>query len=109
MKDIAPQLLSEIVQRIVKIVHPQKIFLYGSHAYGQPHDDSDIDLLVVVESSTIPSRKRAAIIYSALRGLFLPVEAKVDTIEEFEHRSHWLSSIERVVAEKGRVLYESPA
>jgi hypothetical protein len=43
--------------------------------------------------------------YRALRGLFLPTEIKVVTREEFERRAQWLSSIEHVVQEKGRVLY----
>lgn len=41
-------------------------------------------------------------------GLRVPVEVKVVTEAEFERRSHWISSIERIVEEKGKLLYESP-
>jgi hypothetical protein len=41
--------------------------------------------------------RRAVEAYRALRGLFLPAEIKVVTQAEFERRSQWLSSIERVV------------
>ena len=107
MKALNTEILQEAILRIVNKVQPEKIYLYGSHAYGIPHDSSDIDLLVIVKDSSVSIRKQAVTMYSALRGLLLPVEIKVDTRDEFERRSHWISSIERVVAEKGRILYES--
>ena len=115
MKRIDPVLLEEAVRRIVATLQPERIYLYGSHAYGQPHKDSDVDLLVVVtdrqshRTATTPTHRRAVEAYRALRGLFLPAEIKVVTKAAFERRAQWLSSIERVVEEKGRVLYESQA
>lgn len=107
MKTIDPALLKEAVRRIVAVLQPEVIYLYGSHAYGQPHEDSDVDLLIVVGDSSPLPRKSAIEAYSALRGPFLPVEVKVVTRAEFERRAEWLSSIERVVRRKGKVLYES--
>jgi len=107
VRTIDRELLDEIVRRIVAALQPEVIYLYGSHAYGHPHEDSDVDLLVVVRDSSLPSYRRAIVAYRALRGLFLPAEVKVVTHAEFDRRSQWLSSIERVVKEKGKVLYES--
>ena len=101
MKTIDQELLQETVQRIVVALRPEAIYLYGSHAYGHPHEDSDVDLFVVVHDSSLPPHKRAIEAYRALRGLFLPAEVKVVTRAEFERRGQWLSSIERVVREKG--------
>lgn len=105
MKTIDSALLNETVQRIVATFDPIAIYLYGSHAYGQPHQDSDIDLLVVVNDSSLPPHQRAVTAYRALRGLFVPVEIKVATRAEFERRARWQSSIEKTVQEKGKVLY----
>ena len=107
MRTIDRELLDETVRRIVAALQPEVIYLYGSHAYGHPHEDSDVDLFVVVRDSLLPPHKRAIEAYRALRGLFLPAEVKVLTRAEFERRGQWLSSIERVVREKGKVLYES--
>jgi predicted nucleotidyltransferase len=107
MRRITQSLLQNATERIVRLSHPVRIYLYGSHAYGEPDDDSDIDILVVLKESSKPPHQRAVCIYSALRGLFAPFEIKVDTQKEFEKRSHWLSSVEQVVVEKGRLLYES--
>ena len=107
MRTIDQKLLNETVQRIVAALQPEAIYLYGSHAYGQPHQDSDVDLFVVVSDSVLPPHRRAVAVYRALRGLFLPAEVKVATRAEFERRAQWHSSVERIVSDKGRVLYES--
>ncbi|MEK7396962.1 MAG: nucleotidyltransferase domain-containing protein [Candidatus Poribacteria bacterium] len=109
MKNLDSNLLNEIVQRLVDALHPEKIYLFGSHAYGQPNDDSDVDLFIVVNDSDLPPRMKAVEGYRALSGILVPAEIKVATQSIFERRSHWLSSIERVVAEKGKLLYESRA
>lgn len=105
MRTIDSALLNETVRRIVATFDPIAVYLYGSHAYGQPHQDSDIDLLVVVSESTLPPHQRAVAAYRALQGLFAPVEIKVTTRAEFEQRARWQSSIEKIVQEKGKVLY----
>ncbi len=104
MRRLDPKLLDTAVQRIVDALQPEVVYLYGSHAYGQPGDDSDVDLLVVVSDSSLPAHRRAVPAYRALRGLFLPAEVKVVTRDEFEHRAQWLSSVERAVKQKGKVL-----
>ena len=39
--------LSEIVAKIVKEIHPERIILFGSRARGDARDDSDVDLMVI--------------------------------------------------------------
>lgn len=45
------QTLDEIVRRLVAEYQPEKIILFGSYAYGQPHADSDLDMLIIKETS----------------------------------------------------------
>ena len=40
-------LISQIVDKIIREYQPKKIILFGSYAYGEPNEDSDIDLLIV--------------------------------------------------------------
>ncbi len=109
MKILHTALLEEIVRRIVAALQPETIYLYGSHAYGQPHEDSDVDLLVVLRETTCSPHASAVAAYRALRGLCVPVEVQVVTRGEFERRAQWLSSVERVARKKGRILYASSA
>ena len=109
MKILHATLLEEIVRCIVAALQPETIYLYGSHAYGQPHEDSDVDLLVVLREATRSEHEGAIEAYRALRGLCVPAEVQVVTQSEFERRTQWLSSVERVAKEKGRILYASSA
>ncbi len=48
-RSISPT-IKKITNKIVKEYKPEKIILFGSYAWGKPHEDSDVDLLVVKAS-----------------------------------------------------------
>ena len=110
MKNLDKKQLQRALERIVKDLDPVAIYLYGSHAYGIPEEDSDIDILIIVgaeEGMPEGCYKKTVCAYRSLRGLKFPAELKVVSETEFENRSKWISSIERKVLEKGELLYES--
>lgn len=107
MKTLSPDILNEVVDRLVTHLQPETIYLYGSHAYGTPHVDSDVDLYVIVGESTLPPHVRDREAYRSLRGVVAPIEVMVATCSEFAERSQWLNSIERTISEKGQRLYAS--
>ena len=47
---ITQQEIQAVVDTIVANHHPEKIVLFGSYAYGEPNENSDLDLLVVKDS-----------------------------------------------------------
>ena len=53
--------IQKIVQQIVNHFHPQKVILFGSYAHGTPTADSDVDLLVVMETEEPPLHAAARI------------------------------------------------
>ena len=53
--------IQEIVQQIVEYFHPQKIILFGSHAYGTATVDSDVDLLMMMDTEEKPLHVAARI------------------------------------------------
>jgi len=79
MKHIPAELLEDIVRRLVDGLHPEKIILFGSHAYGEPDEASDIDLLIVVSESDEPRHHRARKAYGCLWGFTAPTELVVLT------------------------------
>lgn len=105
MVELDSEMMREVTRRIVSAAHPAQIILFGSHAWGWPTADSDIDLMVIVEQSSLPAYRRATEIYRSLRGVRLPIEVVVRTRAEIERGVRVKSSLERQVMEKGRVLH----
>jgi len=105
MRELSPDLLKEIVRRLVEGLHPEKIILFGSHAYGSPTETSDIDLMVVVPESDQPRYRRAQEAYGCLWGLTAPVEILVLTRKELEEMERVPASLGSQVLHRGKVIY----
>lgn len=103
-----PSEFRELVQRIVQRLHPRKVLLFGSHAYGQPHEGSDIDLLVVVPHP--PPRREGWKIASEFRPhTTWPVQLIFMSPEEFEETKDVVGGIAYPAAHWGKPLYEADA
>ena len=105
MAIVTDEVISSIAGRVVEAIHPEKIILFGSRAWGKPGEASDIDLFVVVANSDLPSYRRAVPVYRALRGIGFSVDVVVQTHEEVEQSRNVRSSLTWRVMEEGRVVY----
>jgi predicted nucleotidyltransferase len=95
-----------LARRIVDRFHPQKIILFGSYAYGQPRPESDVDLLVIMET-TLRESQQALQIRQFLNPLF-GLDIIVYPPSKIEQRLAWGDFFLREIIEKGIILYESP-
>lgn len=100
--------LPEITKRIVDLIQPDKIILFGSYARGDYDQDSDIDLLVVVEG-VASTRVESNRIRQALRGLLSPVDVIVATPDQIERYKDSIGMIYRSVLREGKVIYDRVA
>src|SRR5437588_11960478 len=48
--DVPMRLIRRFARQVAERFAPEKIILFGSHAYGTPHADSDVDILVVMRA-----------------------------------------------------------
>jgi uncharacterized protein len=101
---VTQQILDEIVRRLVAALDPEKIILFGSYAYGSPSDDSDVDLLVVMQTGARPVDRHVAVSRS-VRPRPFPLDILVKTPDEvagaLAKGDHFIQEIVR----RGRVLY----
>ncbi|NLJ24643.1 MAG: nucleotidyltransferase domain-containing protein [Firmicutes bacterium] len=102
---ISEEQIREIVERIVVGVDPDRVILFGSYAYGEPDEDSDLDLLVIKETS-IPRYKRGREVRKHLRGMKIPIDIVVYTEDEIQEFYGVKTSFIAQITEEGRVLYE---
>ncbi|MCL0048136.1 nucleotidyltransferase domain-containing protein [Dehalococcoidia bacterium] len=80
--------------------------LFGSWAYGEPCKGSDLDILVVMDNN-IPSRRAiAAEVYGALRGILIPKDVVVATINDIEDWKNVSQAFITKIVKKGSVIYE---
>src|SRR5438105_2987127 len=101
--DIPLRVIRRYARAIAAAFHPDQIILFGSYAYGRPHEDSDVDLLVVM-----PARNQldqAFRIRLALRAPF-PMDLIVRTPKNMKRRLEAGESFLREIMSKGRILYE---
>jgi predicted nucleotidyltransferase len=105
MKTLDERLLETATQRLVAEFQPEQVWLYGSHAWGKPHEDSDVDLLVVVPHSDETPIRRAQRAHRCLRGLRMPKDVLVETREEVDRVKERKTSLENIILTRGRRLY----
>ena len=97
--------LEEITQQLVKTYNPLEVYLFGSHAWGQPTKDSDLDLFVVIKSSKKNKRQRVIAGYEALSNFDVPNDLIVYTKEEFEKHLKHPSTLSSKIFKHGKKLY----
>ena len=105
MKTLDANLLETATQRLVAEFRPEQVWLYGSHAWGNPHDDSDVDLLVVVPDSDETPIRRSQRAHRCLRGLRMPKDVLVETRQEVDRVKELKTSLENIILTRGRRLY----
>ena len=103
--EVTQEVLDGIVERIVAAFHPHKIILFGSYAKGNAREDSDVDLLVIMDSDERPARRCMRV--SEVAGLpEIPKDILVRTPEEIKQRLEINDFFIMDILQTGRVLYE---
>ena len=97
--------IKDLCQQIVKKFNPQKVILFGSHAYGKPSADSDVDLLVVMPfecRSVEQAIKIRQLIYPKM-----PLDLLARTPAQIKERTEMGDFFIKDIIERGKILYES--
>jgi predicted nucleotidyltransferase len=100
------KLIHDITEKIVKEYNPKKIILFGSYAYGEPTEDSDIDLLVIKNTNETPMQR-----WILLRRLLMTPDVMISitpfvyTEKELNERLGIKDFFIEEILKKGVVLY----
>jgi predicted nucleotidyltransferase len=101
--DIPMRLIRRFAREVAERFHPDKIILFGSYAYGTPHADSDVDILVVMPARN--QHDQAVRIRWAVPAPF-PMDLLVRTPHSMRWRLKEGDSFLREIVSKGKILYE---
>jgi predicted nucleotidyltransferase len=91
---------------VAKQFRPRKIILFGSYAYGKPTEDSDVDLLVVMNRTRHRGERMSLRIRQAMPASF-PMDLLVRTPNFISKRVAWGDPFMQEILAKGEVLYET--
>jgi uncharacterized protein len=95
--------IRRFAREVAERFQPEKIILFGSHAYGRPHADSDVDILVVM-----PARNEIDQAVRIDRKIDppIPLDLIVRTPRTLAWRLQEGDSFLREIMAKGKVLYK---
>ena len=102
---VTEEALQAIVHRLVTGLHPHKIVLFGSYSYGTPTAESDVDLLVIMDTTARPV-DRYLRVSRLLRPRPFPLDLLVKTPEEIAQALAREDAFVHEITTRGRVLYE---
>ena len=102
---VTQEVLQAMVHRLVTGLHPRKIILFGSYGYGTPTADSDVDLLVILDTLARPA-DRYLRVSRLLRPRPFPLDLLVKTPAEIAQALERNDAFIREIIAQGRVLYE---
>ena len=103
---IPQAVINDLVEQISILFHPKKIILFGSYAYGTPLPESDVDLLVIMDTES-SELEQAAEICRAIHYRF-GLDLVVYTPQHLAQHLEWGDSFLAEIMRRGITLYESP-
>ncbi|HTU90796.1 MAG TPA: nucleotidyltransferase domain-containing protein [Gemmataceae bacterium] len=102
--DIPMRVIRRFARDVAERFQPDKIILFGSYAYGAPHADSDVDILVVM-----PARNQLDMAFKIHWTIQPPFPLHI--IVRTPRKVKWLleegESFLTEVLSQGKVLYEA--
>jgi predicted nucleotidyltransferase len=102
--DIPMRVIRRYARQVAEKFRPERIILFGSRAYGTPHEDSDVDLLVVMPARN--ESDQALRIWNALNAPF-PMDLIVRTPRNLAWRLEQGDWFLREITSLGKTLYDA--
>lgn len=107
VQTLSQELLTETTQKLVNALHPEQIILFGSHAWGTPHQNSDVDLFITMPGETEITMELKVRAYTALSGMSFSKDIVLSNHIQVERLKHVKASMTHEIISKGKILYGS--
>lgn len=102
---ISKEQIDTLVDTISKKFNPQKIFLFGSYAYGNPQSQSDLDLCIITNLGNKRKIELIRDIRKEIRNHFqLPLDILVYEDNEFQQRATLPNTLEHKILKQGILI-----
>lgn len=105
LREKAQPVIAEATRLLVAEFQPEQVWLFGSYAWGEPTEDSDLDLMVVVQESPENSLAQAQRARRCLRSIDMAKDVLVKTTVAFGRYRDVRPSLTYKIVREGRLLH----
>ena len=102
---VSKKRITAIISEISEKFHAKKIFIFGSYAYGQPSNDSDLDICVIID---LGNKRKIDMVRDIRRELSTKFEYPLDVLlyeeSEFDERAILKNTLEYKILKHGIIV-----
>ena len=103
---LAERLPGGLLRNIISRLNPRRVIVFGSQATGRTHQDSDWDLLIVVDDDISPEKINWRAMHEVRRGINAAIDLIPVRESRFRKKVGVVGSLPWIVANEGVVVYE---
>ena len=107
LRERAQPVIEEATRLLVEEFKPEQVWLFGSYAWGEPTEDSDLDLLVLISAEDASSTQHVRHARRCLRPISMSKDVIVQSKASFDRFKGIRSSLSHLIANEGRLVYGS--
>jgi predicted nucleotidyltransferase len=102
---ITQEMLEEVKKKLIETYNPVEIYLFGSYARGTADEESDLDILIVVDQAPLDRHRALVNGHKALMNIEVGKDLLLRSKEEFAQDSESISNICYKIKRKGKKIY----
>ncbi len=105
MKKISKSIIQEAVKRLADTYQPLSIFLFGSYAWGKPHEESDLDFLIILNDDIHFNLAMHIKGKQALKNMDISTDIVLNHKYFFVERAEHPSTLQHKIKTEGKLVY----
>ncbi|OYW72958.1 MAG: hypothetical protein B7Z37_23425 [Verrucomicrobia bacterium 12-59-8] len=105
LREKAQPVIAEATRLLVAEFQPEQVWLFGSYAWGEPTEDSDLDLLVLVRDAEATSIQHVRQARRCLRSIDMAKDVLLQSKASFDRYKDVRASMSHQIAREGVLMY----
>lgn len=105
LREKAQPVIAEATRLLVEEFQPEQVWLFGSYAWGEPNEDSDLDILMLVRDEEEASIQHIRQARRCLRSIDMAKDVVLQSKASFDRYKGVRPSMSHKIAQEGVLMY----